>query len=71
MSKMTDSEINIAAAKYAGFRVLAVLLILALNGIFVFKLGWDMRNWQWLIMVPAITFFIGAGLAAIENKSNG
>lgn len=68
MSKMTDREINIYAAKYAGFRVLAVLLVIALNWVFVFELGWDVRNWQWWALAPALSLFVAIALAWLAEK---
>jgi len=55
---MTDKEINIAAARCAAIRVLAVILIIAMNTVFAFKIGWDVRDWQWWLLSPVLTVFI-------------
>ena len=68
MSKMSNKEINIYAAKYAGFRVLAVILVIALNWVLVFKLGWDIRNWQWWTLSPALSFTVAVALAWLAEQ---
>lgn len=68
MSKMTDREINMAAFRYAAVRVIAVLLVIGVNAVFVFGAGYDLRDWQWWLLVPVTTFFIGAGVAMMERK---
>ena len=68
MSKMTERELNIAAAKYAAIRVFGVVLVIAINLVFAIKVGWDLRNWQWWLLMPALSLFIGWTIAKIEIK---
>jgi len=68
MSKMTDKEINIAAARCAAIRVLAVILIIAMNTVFAFKIGWDVRDWQWWLLSPVLTVFITYGAISLEKR---
>lgn len=68
MSKMTDKEINIAAAKFAAVQVFAVVLMITINLVFAVKIGWDIRNWQWWLLVPGLSLFIGVALAKWETR---
>ena len=68
MSKMTDREINIAALKHAVIRVFALVLVLAINFIFMVKIGWDIRNWQWWLIVPALSIMIPFAVLSLEQR---
>ena len=64
---MTDKEINRAAFKYAGIRVVGVLMVLGINTIAVIH-GYDLRTWEWWVTVPVMCLLIGKGVAVLETK---
>ena len=68
MSKSSDRNITMQALKYSGIRVLALVLMIALNAIFVFKLGWDIRNWQWWAIIPALSLSLGIAAAYLTRN---
>lgn len=68
MSKMTDKELNIAAFKHAAIRVFAVVLVIAINLVFATKVGWDVRNWQWWLTMPALSILIPFAVLSLERR---
>ena len=71
MQKLTDREINIAAARYAGVRMLALVIVLGLNFLLMSKFGYDLRNWEWWAISPISTIGILLGILFLDEAIGG
>ena len=71
MRRLTERELNIAALRYAGVRVLALLSVLGLNTYLAFNVGYDVRHWQWWAISPFATIAITMGILFINEKIGG
>ena len=67
MKRLTDKEINRKAFRYAGILTTATAVVIGLN-ILAGVNGYDVRNWEWWAISPALTLLIMRMAARLALK---